>query len=827
MDQLPSVPDHVNPAINSAVPNGLEDLIDERQLKLFGKLDELKALEVGRGIDTPKLVVIGDQSHGKSSVLEAIARLRLPVDASLCTKFPTKIVLWRSPQERTTLSIEPSNESRNPVRNAQLSQFQESLAGIDTSEFTNSMEKAAAAILGAEASTSSPHSGPTEAKQFADDVFVIKKCGPSLPLVDLIDLPGMFLAEGKEQSAKSAEMVKKMVGKYLRGPRNLILLVVNARSPFVNSSTLALVQHLAKSDPSLLRRVVGVVCGPDVALSTEETKQYLQGEADSMKLVWGWHVVKNQQRAKEGRGCLATRDKEEEQFFGQAEWAGIPDSRKGIQALRLTLKNAFWSLTLSELPGLQYQLERRCADINALLKTLGNPRDTKEARQKYLRSIASRFETLTREACHGRYIDEEFDMICSICDLRHRFFGTIGDADTCPASQKTRLRANIRALSTAFADAMLDYGKTIAIGGPGADDFPESAKSQELVSGQPSRPRRAIPSEDVLRGYYTHDRPQVMTREHFEAWLAPEVERFRGREPIGEASEAVYHGTFERQSRKWPMIAEKHLSAVVEEVRSFVDLALASACAGADPEVLKALKEQIVRPGLDRLKTTSCDTLKQLQSCHTQGNTGFYDVAVELRPMQRYLTTVAQGLGGLTLDSVGLKGPTMSDESFKTVRDSLIGVAMSVATGKSLQGAVIENAIAQGSKIAEAVIPKVAKATAATDAAPSASTQVVQRSETDPTAAARVIDHIEGYYEISMVSFVGYVNALVVERGILQQLPKCVLNIELIQDMDEATITKIAGEKEENAKQRGKHEQGLLILAGVMEAMRDANEQTR
>jgi len=77
-----------------------------------------------------------------------------------------------------------------------------------------------------------------------------------------------------------------------------------------------------------------------------------------------------------------------------------------------------------------------------------------------------------------------------------------------------------------------------------------------------------------------------------------------------------------------------------------------------------------------------------------------------------------------------------------------------------------------------------------------------------------------------MVSFVGYVNALVVEKGILQQLPKCVLNIELIQDMDEGTITKITGEKEEITKQREKHEQSLLILAGVMEAVRNANEHT-
>jgi ABC-type cobalamin/Fe3+-siderophores transport system ATPase subunit len=46
--------------------------------------------------DNEQLVVVGDQSSGKSSVLQGITRLPFPVDDKLCTRFPTEVSLRRS-----------------------------------------------------------------------------------------------------------------------------------------------------------------------------------------------------------------------------------------------------------------------------------------------------------------------------------------------------------------------------------------------------------------------------------------------------------------------------------------------------------------------------------------------------------------------------------------------------------------------------------------------------------------------------------------------------------------------------------------------------------
>jgi len=42
--------------------------------------------------------VVGDQSTGKSSVLQAVTEIPFPVHDSMCTRFATEIVLERAPE---------------------------------------------------------------------------------------------------------------------------------------------------------------------------------------------------------------------------------------------------------------------------------------------------------------------------------------------------------------------------------------------------------------------------------------------------------------------------------------------------------------------------------------------------------------------------------------------------------------------------------------------------------------------------------------------------------------------------------------------------------
>jgi len=78
---------------------------------MLEKIDKLFACGVGELVDLPQIVVVGDQSSGKSSVLEGLIQKPLPRDSGLCTRFATQIVFRRAIQEQIRVSIIPDRRA--------------------------------------------------------------------------------------------------------------------------------------------------------------------------------------------------------------------------------------------------------------------------------------------------------------------------------------------------------------------------------------------------------------------------------------------------------------------------------------------------------------------------------------------------------------------------------------------------------------------------------------------------------------------------------------------------------------------------------------------
>ena len=108
---------------------------------LLEKIDKLFACNVGEYVDLPQLVVVGDQSSGKSSVLEALTNLPFPRESSLCTRFATQITFRRSPNTTIAATIIPSQDSSEEQQQKAREWKMDDLRELDPTTFASIMKE--------------------------------------------------------------------------------------------------------------------------------------------------------------------------------------------------------------------------------------------------------------------------------------------------------------------------------------------------------------------------------------------------------------------------------------------------------------------------------------------------------------------------------------------------------------------------------------------------------------------------------------------------------------------------------------------------------------
>lgn len=87
-----------------------------------------------------QLVVVGDQSSGKSSLLEALTNIQFPVSSTLCTRFATQISFRRTLDEKITVSLIPSKDSTDE-RKKDLRSFSDTVDALTSDKFMEIMGK--------------------------------------------------------------------------------------------------------------------------------------------------------------------------------------------------------------------------------------------------------------------------------------------------------------------------------------------------------------------------------------------------------------------------------------------------------------------------------------------------------------------------------------------------------------------------------------------------------------------------------------------------------------------------------------------------------------
>lgn len=208
---------------------------------MLDSVDQLRLQGINNYVSLPQIIVCGDQSSGKSSVLEAISGVSFPVSGNLCTRFPTELVLRRAPTISASVSIVP-HDSRSESEQLSLRAFRERLDGFAGLPRLIESAKLAMGIT-------------THGKAFAKDILRIEITGPDRPHLTIVDLPGLIHSATRYQSGSDVELIRDVVQGYMKQPRCIILAVVSAKNDFANQVVLKLARAVDKSGT----RTLGVI----------------------------------------------------------------------------------------------------------------------------------------------------------------------------------------------------------------------------------------------------------------------------------------------------------------------------------------------------------------------------------------------------------------------------------------------------------------------------------------------------------------------------------------------------------------------------------------
>ncbi|OQE05795.1 hypothetical protein PENVUL_c022G00686 [Penicillium vulpinum] len=550
---------------------------------LLDKIDRLLACNLGEYVSLLQLVVVGDQSSGKSSVLEGLTKLPFPRDSGLCTRFATQIIFRRirADTKRTiSASIVPAHgqDQEHTSRLAAWRGVNMESESLDSESFAQMIYYRFTrlwAYRGSENDTSKP--------TFTRDVFRLEICGPEEDNLSIIDVPGIFKnTTAGLTTRQDMDMVNDMVLGYMRNPRSIMLTVVPAN---VDIATQEILEMARECDPQGIR-TLGVFTKPDLVDKGAEDKiiDLVEGKAHCLAL--GWIVVRNagQQQILDQS---SDRDVIEAQFFRENHpWNNLAAEKSGIIALKIRLQD----VQTTQIRRMRTDVSRKLKAMRHDLSALGNERSTPEQQRSFLLDIITRFQDIVSQAMATSY----------------------GTHELFDKEKHSRLATIVRNRMDVFKSDMEDYGFEYQFISEISNKLPtpmermEDHEDQE-DSGIPVRKHMNVSEHsgvtDILHEQEILKKPP---NESILVWIGDQYRASRGFE-VGTFQTSLLCTIINRQSGKWTDFALGYVSDVIDVMHTFTLKVLQAIC----PD--EQIRDKLVSILADKLSKRYREAIEQAQ----------------------------------------------------------------------------------------------------------------------------------------------------------------------------------------------------------------------
>ncbi|KAF5814968.1 putative dynamin GTPase [Helianthus annuus] len=353
---------------------------NEKIRPILDAVDKLRRLNVTQeGIPLPTIVVVGDQSSGKSSVLESLAGISLPRGQDICTRVPLIMRL---------------QHHSDPVPEIVLEFQEKSVKIIEENKISEAIGKATVEIAGNSKGISN-----------VPLTLVVRKRG--VPDLTMVDLPGITRVPIGDQPKDIYEQISGMIMEYIKPDESIILNVLSASVDFSTCESICMSRSVDNTGQRTLAVVTKCDQAPNGLLEKVTT--------NAVNIGLGYICVRNRIN---NETYEEARNQEAALFETHPLLSKIDNSMVGIPVLAhrlVEIQSVIISKCLPEIvKKINEKLNASIVDLNKLPRNLTSIPD---AMVTFMQIVGSLKETLQRILIQGAFDEYENDQQMH-CDAR-------------------------------------------------------------------------------------------------------------------------------------------------------------------------------------------------------------------------------------------------------------------------------------------------------------------------------------------------------------------------------------------------------------------------
>lgn len=354
-------------------------ILYDKMRSLISLVDRLRDFNLQDYISLPRIAVLGEQSAGKSSLLESICGLNfLPRGSGIVTRRPLELRMVKA-NVPLPYFIFPCDHGDKKFTN--------------TDQVRSTIEYLT-------------DKGAGSSKNISDVPIVCTVYSQFVPDLTLIDLPGITRNPTADQPDNIEEITKGLVRKYCDDPNTLILCVIPANIDLSTSDAFA---YARKLDPKG-QRTLGVITKIDLMDEGTDCKALLLNEEIILK--HGYVGVKGRSQAEINRQTTVAQaiQNELDYFAKHPVYSSLPSELLGTRAMIDRTSAILYTIIKTSLPSIKKEIEDRKRKAIQQIKELGEEvPNTDDRKLELVFKLIRKFKDLYDQEVNGKYVHHQIN----------------------------------------------------------------------------------------------------------------------------------------------------------------------------------------------------------------------------------------------------------------------------------------------------------------------------------------------------------------------------------------------------------------------------------